>query len=138
MPASPVVIEALLEARRAEKDQAAYYRALAARAEQSADVAVAERLNGLLADEQHHLSRLSARLLELGASLPDLEASGPLDPPPAWEEEARRREQSEVQRYESLLELELDRPTAAMIRGFLDVERRHADELGGKWTNAAG
>jgi len=56
-------LEALHEARAAEKEQAAFYRRLAAEAEALGDDALAERLNGLHADEQHHLSRLTARSL---------------------------------------------------------------------------
>src|SRR5687768_636399 len=56
----------LLEAsRRLEKEQALLYRGLAARAEASGEVDLAQRFHDLHADEQHHLSRLTARVLEL-------------------------------------------------------------------------
>ena len=57
--------EALLEASRLrEKAQTLFYRALAAQAIAAGDDDASERLNDLHADEQHHLSRLTARLLE--------------------------------------------------------------------------
>src|SRR5690606_27127888 len=62
----------LHDARAAEKEQALFYRALAALAEERGDTALSERLNGLHADEQHHLSRLTARLVELNEPLADL------------------------------------------------------------------
>ncbi len=62
------LIAALEEARAAEKEQALFYRALAAEAERRGDAALSERYNELHADEQHHLARLTARLLELGAA----------------------------------------------------------------------
>lgn len=132
------LFEALQRARVAEKEQALFYRALAARAEEVADIDAVERLNGLHADEQHHLSRLSARLLELGQPLVDL---GDTPPPAAgefegWESEARARERAEVRQYELLLGLGPDARTAAMLRDFLVVERRHESVLGGKWTQA--
>jgi rubrerythrin len=132
------LLEALQRARAAEKEQALFYRALAAQAEEVSDVDAVERLNGLHADEQHHLSRLSARLLELGQPLVDLGET----PPPAaggfqgWEAEARARERAEVRQYELLLGLAPDARTAAMLRDFLAVERRHESVLGGKWTQA--
>jgi rubrerythrin len=131
------VLDALREAARAERTQAAYYRALASRAEpDSPDLA--ERLNGLVADEQHHLSRLVARLLELDAGTavdePDAFSAG-LE---GWETEARLRERGEIDRYEALLGLALDAKTRSMLEGFLEVERRHEAELGGKWMAARG
>ena len=129
------VLEALRSAAQAEKAQALFYRALAARAE-SESPALAERLNGLLADEQHHLSRLVARLLELDAPA----AVGPLADPEVdltdWETVARRREREEIERYVSLLGLELDARTRPLIEEFLEVERRHEERLGGKWMGA--
>jgi rubrerythrin len=130
--------EALESARAAEKRQALYYRALASAAEDRGDDALSERLNELHADEQHHVSRLSARLLETGASLrplPDV-----LDEPPSldgWEVEAHRREADEVARYEALVADEaLDAATLALVAEILETERNHARELGGKWTSA--
>ena len=132
------LLEALQRARIAEKEQALFYRALAAQAEEVADLDAVERLNGLHADEQHHLSRLSARLLELGQQLADLgetpaPVAGGFD---GWEAEARVRERAEVRRYERLLGLAPDARTATMLRDFLAVERRHESVLGGKWTQA--
>lgn len=130
-------LAALHEARAEEKRQALFYRALAGQAEEAGAVEDAERLNGLLADEQHHLSRLSARLLELGEPLADLSSQRAPDAVYAgWEEVAREREQAEVARYTRLLRAAWDEHTAAMLAGFLEVERRHREVLGGKWTNA--
>ena len=94
----------LQAARAAERDQALFYRALASEAERRGDRDLSERLNGLHADEQHHVSRLSARLLELGEALEEL-------PPPAmpevaldaWEPLAKEREAIELDRYQALL-----------------------------------
>lgn len=131
------VVEALHEARAAEKAQASYYRGLAARAEAAGIAELAERLNGLHADEQHHLSRLSARLVELGEALDQLSDIVPDVPSlEQWEADAKRRERAEVGRYEALLRLDPDERTAAMIRAFLDVERHHEVMLGGKWMQA--
>src|SRR5688572_5551619 len=96
-------------ARLAEKEQALFYRGLAAAAEDVADADLSERLNGLHADEQHHLSRLTVRLVELNEAVTDLGATAA---PPAsleeWESEARRREEAEIARYETLLRDDLD------------------------------
>jgi rubrerythrin len=131
------LIPALEEARAAEKEQALFYRALAAEAEDRRDAAMSERFNDLHADEQHHVSRLSARLLELGSGLADIanltsEHVGMA----AWEPVARAREEAEVLRYERLLGGELDAESRALIEEILDTERHHAAELGGKWTTA--
>jgi rubrerythrin len=137
MTLSAASIAALHEARAGEKRQALFYRALASRAEDLGHHEEAERLNGLVADEQHHLSRLSARLLELGERLADLSAERAEAPAAReWEGEARAREAEEVRRYEQLLALPLDEHTAAMLRDFLEVERRHREALGGKWMRA--
>lgn len=131
------VIDALQAARAEEKRQALFYRALASLAEDADDAGLAERLNGLHADEQHHLSRLSARLVELGEPLADLSrAAAPSASLTTWETEARRRELDEVGRYDALAARDLDQKTATMIREFLEAERRHASELGGKWMRA--
>ena len=128
---------ALQRAREAEKEQALFYRALAAAAEARGDAALAERFNELHADEQHHLSRLTARLLEQGATLAD-----PLVAPPdvrldGWEDAAGARERGEVARYEALLaRSDADEAIAPLLREILDTERHHAAELGGKWTTA--
>jgi rubrerythrin len=137
MKSPSTVAAALQAARTAEKAQALYYRALASHAESVGDVETAERLNGLHADEQHHLSRLSARLVELGHALEDLSGAAPPEAVFAsWERDARLREREEVLRYEALLRMELDERTAHLIREFLEAERRHERELGGKWMRA--
>ncbi len=128
---------ALQAARRAEKEQALFYRALAAEAEERGDDGLSERFNELHADEQHHLSRLTARLLELGAA-PDDVSSLRADAAviEGWEDQARAWETEEVRRYEALLEMGADAHTEALLREILDTERHHAEELGGKWTLA--
>ncbi len=129
---------ALQAARDAEREQIAWYRALAVVAERAGDDVAAERINGLLADEQHHFSRLVARLMELGAADRVRAAGAPATAVawPDWESEARRRERVEIDRYQALLRVELDEQTQAMIEEFLAAERRHAEELGGKWMGA--
>ena len=131
------VQDLLAAARAAEKAQALRYRALAAAAEEVGDAAASQRLNELHADEQHHLSRLTARLIELGIPLADLAGVHPetfgLD---VWEAAARPLEEDEVRRYEHLLAEALDEPTAALISEILSTERHHAQELGGKWMPA--
>jgi rubrerythrin len=130
-------LSALHSARGAEKEQALFYRALAAAAEAANDADLSERLNGLHADEQHHLSRLTVRLVEEGEAVADL--GGTVMPHVSlegWEALARSREHDEIRRYEALLELELDDRTAMLIEQFLTAERSHADALGGKWMGA--
>jgi rubrerythrin len=127
----------LAEARAAEKAQALFYRALAAEAEERGDGALSERFNDLHADEQHHLSRLTARLLEMGAPLVELgDMKGERVGMDGWEPAARVREEAEVLRYEALLRQPLDEHTAALLREIVETERHHAEELGGKWTPA--
>lgn len=127
----------LHEARLAEKRQALFYRALAAAAEDVNDSDMSERMNGLHADEQHHLSRLTVRLVEFGESVEDLGAeSAPRVPAQDWQSEARRRERDEIARYETLLAAHIDDRTRAMIEEFLVAERAHAGTLGGKWMGA--
>jgi rubrerythrin len=134
---SPDVASALAAARAAEKDQSLFYRTLAAAAEEAEDAPLAERLNGLHADEQHHLSRLTARLVEAGYGVDALPGTPPAVPAlDGWEAVARAREVGEVARYRTLLALELDERTARMLREFLAAEERHAEELGGKWMGA--
>ncbi|MBD0321484.1 MAG: hypothetical protein ICV87_14190 [Gemmatimonadetes bacterium] len=131
------LVRLLEECRRAEKEQALFYRALAAEAEERGDGALSERYNDLHADEQHHLSRLTARLLELGAPLAELGGmKGDLVGMDRWEPAARIREEAEVLRYEALLRQPLDEHTAALLREIVETERHHAEELGGKWTPA--
>ena len=133
----PETITALHNARAAEKAQALFYRALASDAAHQGDDSGVDRLNGLHADEQHHLSRLSARLLELGEGLEDLGDMKPERVPyDEWETHARTREEAEIGLYEQLSALPADAPTAALLREILDTERNHVRELGGKWTPA--
>ncbi len=130
------VLVALKEARAAEKRQTVFYRALASDAEEAGDEETAERLNGLLADEQHHLSRITARLLEWGQPIPDAHGADGTPALDGWEAVARERERAEIDRYESILELPLDERTRRMIHEFLEAERSHAESLGGKWMGA--
>ena len=130
-------VRLLHDARRDEKLQALFYRALAAAAEEAADSDLSERLNGLHADEQHHLSRLTVRLVELGEAVVDVGMETPPDVTLAgWEAVARRREQNEIDRYSGLLGADLDDRTRHMLAEFLDAERSHAEALGGKWMGA--
>lgn len=134
----PRTLEALHAARAAEKEQALYYGALAARADAAGDVETAERLNGLHADEQHHLSRLTARLIELGEDLAELrEVAIPPASLEEWEEAARKREAAEIERYQHLLDLPLDSETRTRVSEIVEVERMHLETLGGKWTLAS-
>ena len=131
------LITALQQAREAEKEHALFYRALAAAAEERGDAALSERFNELHADEQHHLSRLTARLLELGATPADLPQRGVDAEIEGWEGPAQAREEAEVSRYQALLAAGgVDAQTGALLREMLDTERHHAAELGGKWTTA--
>jgi rubrerythrin len=133
----PVTLAALEAVRAAEREQTLYYRALAGLAEDEGDIDAAERINGLLADEQHHYSRLSARMMEAG-HVPAEGGTTGLRPTAlaGWEPVARERERGEIVRYEALLRLDLDGRTQAMITEILASERRHARELGGKWMGA--
>ncbi|HUF13616.1 MAG TPA: hypothetical protein VMN78_10990 [Longimicrobiales bacterium] len=129
-------LEPLHRARAAEKAQTLFYRRLAVAAEAADDPGTAERLNGLLADEQHHLSRLTARLLELGEAVDDLaDADTPLADLATWEDTARVRESAEIARYQAM-PAGLDEVTRALIAEILETERNHQRELGGKWTMA--
>ena len=129
------MVGALESSREREKAQALYYRTLAAAA--VADAAASERLNELHADEQHHLSRLTARLLELGHKPSDL---GTVRAPDVrldgWEAVAREREGEEVRWYESLLGRGLDDDTLGLVDEILASERHHQRELRGKWMSA--
>jgi len=130
-------VRLLEESRGREKAQTLFYRALAGAAELGGDPADAERLNELHADEQHHLSRLTARVLELGGSPRDLrDVRAPDTAPGAWEETARAREEEEVRWYEGLLEEDLDEQTRGVVQEILDSERHHREELRGKWMSA--
>lgn len=123
--------------RRAEKEQALFYRRLGALAEAAGDESLAARFHDLHADEQHHLSRLTARLVEARVAPAGVDDVAPpataLD---GWEAVARRREAAEIERYERLVRIGLDPPTRALAESILEVERIHAGELGGKWTLA--
>ena len=130
-------VRLLSAARAAEKEQALVYRSLTGQAEAEGDAPLAERLNELLADEQHHLSRLTARLLELGYAVKDL---NDMDAPAAaldgWTAVARERETVEVARYEALMGADLDAETRGLIEDILVAERNHERDLGGKWMMA--
>jgi rubrerythrin len=133
------LIARLQDARRREKEQTLFYRALAAVAEGAGDVALVEALNELHADEQHHLSRLTARLLELGAELEPLPVTlaAALPDLGAWAPVAREREQAEVDRYRDVLASEaLDPHTRELVVEILESERNHRDHLSGKWMSA--
>lgn len=127
-------------ARAAERLQTRFYRALAAEAVACGDLSGEERLNELHADEQHHLARITARLLELGLT-PDPLAEpvpGAALPWPDWEGEARAREEGEIRLYGELMEAGgLDPATQGIIQEILASERQHARVLGGKWVPAS-
>ena len=130
------ILALLREACRREREQTLFYRALVGEAEIAGDVRVAERLNELLADEHHHLARLTARILELGET-PD---SGQPSPPAAklmtWMADAEVREAAEVVWYEGVIDTLDDRATAGLLREILQSERNHLNALGGKWMSA--
>jgi rubrerythrin len=129
---------ALHESRALEKEQAQFYRVLSTRAEEAGNTDDIEALNGLLADEQHHLSRLSVRLVELGEDLAPL--SDEHMPSDAlydnWRDVARIRERKEIARYQEILKLSLDAETARMITSFIETEKQHEEHLAGKYTDA--
>lgn len=131
------VLALLAESRRREWLQTRFYRALAAEAEERGLAAEAERLNDLHADEQHHLSRLTARILELGGEPEDL--AGPVGPSPeweSWEAMALSREKEELGRYRALLEAPLDETTRKLVLEILRSEEQQGKELRGKWMPA--
>lgn len=132
-----LVLEILEESRRREREQTLFYRSLAAAAETRGEAELAERLNALLADEQHHLSRLTARILELGGRPREIRL-GPvgLRRFEDWEAAARGREEEEVSWYQAALKEPLDRETAALLVEILESEEHHGRELGGKWMPA--
>ena len=131
------MVRLLQEGRRRERAQALFYRFLAGDAEISGDAVASERLNGLLADEQHHVSRLTARLLELGERLDETVDAPEVPALDAWEIVARCREEDEVRWYEEALEIIEDGPTSDVLREILASEVHHRDELDGKWMPAA-
>ena len=131
------VVTLLREGRRRELEQALFYRFLSGDAEGEGDAVTAERLNDLLADEQHHVSRLTARLLELG----EKPGNDPVEVPETpglegWETVARGREADEVAWYEAAVARTDDPATQAILQGILDSERQHLDHLAGKWMPA--
>ncbi len=130
-------VDFLHEARRREKARTLAYRALAAEAEVEGRAQDSERLNGLHADEQHHLSRLTARLLELGGEPEELRGvARPAMTLEGWEGSQREAEAAEVDFYERASALELDGETAALVEEILASERMHLAHLGGKWMPA--
>lgn len=133
----PRILDRLAESRRREKAQTLFYRTLAAEAEAALDAVTSERLNELHADEQHHLSRLTARLLELGGVPSDLRAArAPSVRLEDWEARAREREREEVFWYRKLLAAPLDPVTRALVREIAQSEDHHLAELRGKWMSA--
>lgn len=133
---SDSAIHALRAARAAEKEQALFYRALSVEAENRQLLMDIEALNGLLADEQHHLSRITVRLVELGYEPGELNVRTPECEFNGWRDAAQIREREEVARYEGILALPLDDETRIAITNILEVERAHAAHLGGKYTDA--
>lgn len=132
------LLELLREARGRERARTRFYRRLSTEAELAGDGATAERLNELLADEQHHVSRLTARILELGGRPGDgpavEDADVELD---GWEAQARRLEAEEVAWYEEALARVDDDVTRGVLAEILASERHHLEELGGKWMSAS-
>lgn len=130
-------LELIESARLAEKEQALVYRGLSARAEVADRADLAQRFHDLHADEQHHVSRLTARLLELGLLPRELPNSTRIIVPlEGWEPHVRLREEAEKSRYLRILEEELDLDTRQLVESILEVEEHHLAELGGKWTMA--
>jgi rubrerythrin len=132
------LVERLAEARRREKIRTRTYRSLAAAAEDAGRPDASERLNGLHADEQHHLSRLTARLLELGGT-PEPLPGGLMEDVrlSEWERDAREAEADEIAFYESFLgEPFVDGETREILEEILASERLHLEHLGGKWMPA--
>lgn len=131
------IADILQEARQRELEQALFYRFLSGDAEAAGEQDTAERLHDLLADEQHHVSRLTARLLELGESPRDVRPRPAAVPPlETWEDEARRREEEEVAWYEAALARVEEVDTATVLAEILASERHHRDALSGKWMSA--
>lgn len=129
-------LQLLRAARQAEKEQALFYRALSTQAEEQELLDDVEALNGLLADEQHHLSRISVRLVELGHDVDELRSSTPDCTLQDWRTAARAREQQEIARYQALLATTLDEETRSVLNGILATEREHERHLAGKYTEA--
>lgn len=129
-------LDLLRAARQSEKEQALFYRALSVMAEDQGALDDVEALNGLLADEQHHLSRISVRLVELGYEVDELRMVTAACDLSGWQATARIREQQEIERYEALLRCDLDDATRGVLEGILAVEREHERNLFGKYTDA--
>ena len=130
------IVALLEELRLAEREQAVFYRALSAMAEET-NVPEAQRFHDLHADEQHHLSRLTARVLELGGRPVDLSAVRVDATLEDWEGVVAARERAELNRYRKALDaVGDDQTTKALLTGILEVEEFHARDLGGKWTMA--
>jgi rubrerythrin len=131
------ILTVLEGSRQREKHQTSFYRVLAVLAELAGDEALSERFNALLADEQHHLSRLTARILELGGT-PGGFGDSILLPSTlkGWEGLARVREEEEVSWYAQVIEGGVDPQSRVILQEILDSEQRHAQELGGKWMSA--
>ena len=127
----------LREGRSRERAQALFYRSLSAEAERVGDASTAERLNELLADEQHHVSRLTARLLEAGEATDDIMQTPDVPALDAWEAAARAREAEEVRWYEDAVGRVVDPGTRAVLAEILESERHHHESLSGKWMSAA-
>ena len=125
----------LREGCRRELEQTLFYRALVGEAERAGDVRVAERLNELLADEQHHVARLTARILELGEKPDMAQPPAPSAKLMTWLGEAEVREAAEVAWYEDVIDSIDDTKTAALLREILESERNHLNALGGKWMS---
>jgi len=131
------VLTLLEESRRREKAQALFYRRLAARSGVSGQAALVDRFNDLHADEEHHLSRLTARVFELDG-VPEEVSGGEEEIPAldAWEKAARAREEAEVEWYRRVLEEPMDPETKRVFQEILESEEHHARELAGKWMSA--
>lgn len=131
------LLDRLAQARRREKEQTLFYRALAAAAEAKGDGGASERLNELHADEQHHLSRLTARVLELGGHPEDIRGTMPEVDLRDWEERAREREDGEIAFYDEFLEAGcVDEESRSMLQEIKASEDQHRRHLGGKWMSA--
>ena len=132
-----MVSELLIQAYLAEREQARWYRALSVAAEEAGNLQDIEDLNGLVADEQHHVSRLKNRIVELGYEFhTDYTEATAYTGYERWKEVARQRERSEIERYEQLLGEELDEGTRDVIESILETEKLHEQNLGGKYTEA--
>ena len=123
----------LREGCRREREQALFYRALVGEAERAGEFRVTERLNELLADEQHHVARLTARILELGEKPDMAQPATPSATLETWLADAEGREAAEVAWYEDVVDGIDDAKTAGLLREILESERNHLNALGGKW-----